>query len=162
LKWTNGARAAAPDGYGARTPLYGAGSDEAKWLGWLSIVEEQQRTIRHLTDIAADARGADSAHAVLLGMGGSSLGAEVFANTFGAQPDCPKLLVLDSTDPCEIKAIENAIDLARTLFIVSSKSGSTLEPNILKDYFFARVEAALGSGKAGPAFYRHHRSRLQT
>ena len=128
------------------------GSDEAKWLGWLSIVEEQQNTVRHLTEIAADAQSAGFTHAVLLGMGGSSLGAEVFANTFACQSGSPKLLVLDSTDPAEIKAIENAIEVARTLFVVSSKSGTTLEPNILKDYFFARVEAALGKGKAGRHF----------
>jgi len=128
------------------------GSDEAKWLGWLSIVEEQQKAVRHLTEIAADARSAGFTHAVLLGMGGSSLGAEVFSNTFGGQSGFPKLLVLDSTDPAEIKAIEDAIDLARTLFIVSSKSGTTLEPNILKDYFFARAETALGKGKASGHF----------
>ena len=128
------------------------GNDEAKWLGWLSIVEEQQNAVRHLTEIAADARSAGFAHAVLLGMGGSSLGAEVFANTFAEEAGSRKLLVLDSTDPAEIKAIENAIDPARTLFIVSSKSGTTLEPNILKDYFFARVEGALGKGKAGRNF----------
>jgi len=127
-------------------------NDEAKWLGWLSIVEEQQQASHTLAGIAADARDARFTHAVLLGMGGSSLGAEVFANTFGFQTGCPKLLVLDSTDPSEIRAIESAIDLARTLFIVSSKSGSTIEPNILKDYFFARVESALGAGKAGRHF----------
>jgi transaldolase/glucose-6-phosphate isomerase len=135
-----------------RDPTLWTGSDEAKWLGWLSIVDEQQNAIRHLTDIAGDVRSARFTQAVLLGMGGSSLGAEVFANTFGGQSAYPKLLVLDSTDPAEIKAIEGAVDLARTLFIVSSKSGTTLEPNILKDYFFARVEAALGKGKAGRHF----------
>jgi transaldolase/glucose-6-phosphate isomerase len=128
------------------------GADEAKWLGWLDVVAEETDTVKHLTKIAEAARGAGFAHAVLLGMGGSSLGAEVFANTFGAIQGCPQLLVLDSTDPAEIKAIEDAVNLKQTLFIVSSKSGSTLEPNILKDYFFARVEAVLGKGKAGPSF----------
>ncbi|HXJ02423.1 MAG TPA: bifunctional transaldolase/phosoglucose isomerase, partial [Micropepsaceae bacterium] len=128
------------------------GADEAKWLGWLDIVAEQQNAVEHLTKIAADAKATRFTHAVLLGMGGSSLGAEVFANTFGAQISFPKLLVLDSTDPAEIKSVEDAVDLKQTLFIVSSKSGSTLEPNILKDYFFARVEAVLGKGKAGAHF----------
>ena len=128
------------------------GADEAKWLGWLDVVAEETDAITHLTEIAETASSAGFAHAVLLGMGGSSLGAEVFANTFGAGKGHPRLLVLDSTDPAEIKAIEDAVDLKRTLFIVSSKSGSTLEPNILKDYFFARVEAVLGKGKAGPSF----------
>jgi len=127
------------------------GADEANWLGWLGIVEEQRQGIEHLKQIAADVRGGFT-HAVLLGMGGSSLGAEVFANSFGAQAGYPNLLVLDSANPADIRAIEDAIDIRRTLFIVSSKSGTTLEPNILKDHFFARVEAALGAGKAGPHF----------
>jgi transaldolase / glucose-6-phosphate isomerase len=128
------------------------GADESKWLGWLDVVAEETDAIKHLTKIAADVRDAGFAHAVLLGMGGSSLGAEVFATTFGAIAGYPQLLVLDSTDPAEIKAIEDAVNLKQTLFVVSSKSGSTLEPNILKDYFFARLEAVLGKGKAGPHF----------
>ena len=78
---------------------------------------------------------------VLLGMGGSSLGPEVFGKTFGRQSGWPRFHMLDSTDPAQIKAIERAIDLGKTLFIVSSKSGSTLEPNIFMDYFFDRVGA---------------------
>jgi transaldolase/glucose-6-phosphate isomerase len=143
------------------------GSDEAKWLGWLDIAAQESADIGRLNRIAEHARDMRFTHAVLLGMGGSSLGAEVFANTFGpvsggpvsggpisggAAPGHPKLLVLDSTDPEEIKSIEDAIDPKQTLFIVSSKSGSTLEPNILKDYFFARAEAALGKGNAGSHF----------
>jgi transaldolase/glucose-6-phosphate isomerase len=128
------------------------GADEAKWLGWLDIVAEQRTNVARLQRLAAELREANFTHAVLLGMGGSSLGAEVFANTFGAQTGWPKLLVVDSTNPADIKATEDAIDLARTLFIVSSKSGTTLEPNILKDYFFARVEDVLGKGKAGAQF----------
>jgi transaldolase/glucose-6-phosphate isomerase len=128
------------------------GADEAKWLGWLDIVELERQDVKRLEQLALDVRKAKFTHAVLLGMGGSSLGAEVFARTFGAQTGFPQLLVLDSTDPAQIKSIEDAINVAKTLFIVSSKSGTTLEPNILKDYFFARVEAAVGTGKAGPHF----------
>jgi hypothetical protein len=76
---------------------------------------------------------------LLLGMGGSSLCPEVLAVTFGKQPGYPELHILDSTDPQQIKAIESKIDISRTLFIVSSKSGSTLEPNIYKQYFFERA-----------------------
>jgi hypothetical protein len=89
---------------------------------------------------------------LLLGMGGSSLGPEVLAETFGQQPGSPRLLVLDSTDPAQIRTIENKIDPARTLFIVSSKSGSTLESNILKQYFFERAKTALGADQAGSRF----------
>ena len=85
-------------------------------------------------------------------MGGSSLGPEVFAETFKRQDGCPELLVLDSTDPAQIRTIESKIDPAKTLFIVSSKSGSTLEPNILKQYFFECAKRAVGADKAGSRF----------
>ena len=90
--------------------------------------------------------------AVVLGMGGSSLGPEVIAETFGQQPGFPKLHVLDSTDPAQVRAMASAVNLAKTLFIVSSKSGGTTEPNVMKDYFFAEVSAAVGADKAGGHF----------
>ena len=89
---------------------------------------------------------------LLLGMGGSSLGPEVFAETFGAKPGFPALHVLDSTDPAQIRHFESLIDPAHTLFIVSSKSGSTLEPNIFKQYFFERAKAAVGAAEAPKRF----------
>ena len=129
-----------------------SGADEAKWLGWLNIVEEQQKRIAALSKLAADIQRQDFSHVVLLGMGGSSLGPEVFAETFGRQKGRPELLVLDSTDPAQIRTIESKIDPARTLFIVSSKSGSTLEPNILKQYFFECAKRAVGADEAGSRF----------
>ena len=116
------------------------GADEASWLGWLDIVESQRRRIGELRALADELGRERFSHAVLLGMGGSSLGPEVLAETFGAQRDQPRLLVLDSTDPAQIRSVEDTIDPARTLFIVSSKSGSTLEPNILARYFRERVK----------------------
>ena len=98
--------------------------------------------------------------AVLLGMGGSSLGPEVLASTFGRRSGCPRLRVLDSTVPAQIKSIEDQVDLGKTLFIVSSKSGSTTEPNVLTDYFFKRVARPGWRGEGGTAFHRHHRSRI--
>src|SRR4030095_5483992 len=86
--------------------------------------------------------------AVLLGMGGSSLGPEVLAQSFGACSGFSRLQVLDSTDPAQIRHLESTIDLERTLFIVSSKSGGTLEPNIFKQYFWDRAKAALGEAVA--------------
>jgi len=135
-----------------RDPALWTGADEAKWLGWLDIAQGELDDIDRIQELASDVRKAKFTHAVLLGMGGSSLGAEVFATTFGAQTGYPKLLVLDSTDPAQIRSIEHAIDLPNTLFIVSSKSGTTLEPNILKDHFFTRAEAVLDKGKAGAHF----------
>jgi hypothetical protein len=85
-------------------------------------------------------------------MGGSSLCPEVLKMTFGKIPGSPELHVLDSTDPAQIKATEQKIDPANSLFLVSSKSGSTLEPNIFKQYFFERVTQAVGADEAGSRF----------
>jgi transaldolase/glucose-6-phosphate isomerase len=127
-------------------------SDEAKWLGWLGIADAERTRIDALSRLSEDIRKQNFGHIVLLGMGGSSLGPEVFAQTFGHQDGRPKLLVLDSTDPAQIRTIESQIDPARTLFLVSSKSGSTLEPNILKQYFFECAKRAVGSKQAGSRF----------
>ena len=102
--------------------------------------------------MAEDVQQAGFTHVLLLGMGGSSLGPEVLRETFGPQARHPELLVLDSTDPAQIRTIESKIDPARTLFMVSSKSGTTLEPNILKQYFFERAKAAVGADEAGSRF----------
>jgi transaldolase/glucose-6-phosphate isomerase len=128
------------------------GSDEAKWLGWLTIAGEQHKRIEALSNLADDIQQTGLTHVLLLGMGGSSLGPEVLAETFGRQDGGPELLVLDSTDPAQIRTVESKIDPARTLFIVSSKSGSTLEPNVLKQYFFVSARRAAGAGHAGSRF----------
>jgi len=128
----------------ARDPSLWTNSDEDKWLGWLDIVAEQQRNVRRFTNFAAEVKDAKFAHVLLLGMGGSSLCPEVMRDSFGKLDDFPELHVLDSTDPGQIKTIENRIDLANTLFIVSSKSGTTLEPNIFKQYFFERARQVVG------------------
>jgi transaldolase/glucose-6-phosphate isomerase len=127
------------------------GEDEAKWLGWLTIVEEQQADLSKLKALAAQIAEDGFRHFVLLGMGGSSLCPEVFSRTFGVQPNSPELLVLDSTDPLQIRALRDKIDPARTLFCVSSKSGTTLEPNIYLQYFFEETKKVVG-GHAGRHF----------
>ncbi|MGI4881386.1 MAG: bifunctional transaldolase/phosoglucose isomerase, partial [Janthinobacterium lividum] len=126
------------------------GHDEAKWLGWLAAGKGEQVDVDALEALGRDARG--YADAVLLGMGGSSLGPEVLAHMFEPRAGCPRLHVLDTTDPGQIGTVAAAIDPARTLFIVASKSGSTLEPEILRAYFFDLVERAVGSGNAGRQF----------
>jgi transaldolase/glucose-6-phosphate isomerase len=128
------------------------GDDEAKWLGWLDITEEQIAHPVELRNLAKEVWSAGFKDVLLLGMGGSSLGPEVLRLTFGKIAGYPDVHVLDSTDPAQVKAFENKIDIARTLFIVSSKSGSTLEPNIFKQYFFERVKQAVGADKAGSHF----------
>ncbi|MBA3810422.1 MAG: bifunctional transaldolase/phosoglucose isomerase [Caulobacteraceae bacterium] len=128
------------------------GGDEAKWLGWLAAGTGGAVDLAALDGLRGEVKSAGYRHALLLGMGGSSLGPEVLAKTFGPEPGFPELLVLDSTDPAQIARVEAMIDPAATLFIVSSKSGSTLEPDILHRYFFAAAEKALGAGKAGGRF----------
>jgi transaldolase/glucose-6-phosphate isomerase len=128
------------------------GSDEANWLGWLDIVEEQTAQHNQLAAVAKDVRSTGFQYVLLLGMGGSSLCPEVLEMTFGRTPAFPKLYVLDSTDPAQVKHFEHQIDFAKTLFIVSSKSGSTLEPNIFKQYFFERTKQLVGAQKAGSHF----------
>ncbi|MGA2894470.1 MAG: bifunctional transaldolase/phosoglucose isomerase [Xanthobacteraceae bacterium] len=125
-------------------------SDEDRWLGWLEMVGDDQ--IASYTAFAEKIKAAGFKDAVLLGMGGSSLGPEVLATTFGARRGFPNLHILDSTVPAQIRAIESKLDLGKTLFIVSSKSGSTTEPNVLTDYFFKRVADTVGAEKAGRHF----------
>jgi transaldolase / glucose-6-phosphate isomerase len=127
-------------------------TDEANWLGWLGITEEQIERLDQFKKVAEDAKAGGFAHVLLLGMGGSSLCPEVLRMTYGKVAGYPELHVLDSTDPAQIRSFEKKIDLAKTLFIVSSKSGSTLEPNIYKQYFFEKVKNALGADKAGSRF----------
>jgi len=123
------------------------GEDESKWLGWLGIADAQLENREKFARIATDVKAGGFTDILLLGMGGSSLCVEVLKLSFGDQPGFPRVHVLDSTDPAQIRAIESQIDVAKTLFIVSSKSGSTLEPNIFKQYFFER------SGRNGSQFY---------
>ncbi len=128
------------------------GDDEASWLGWLDITEEQIAHAIELRNLAKEVWSAGYKDVLLLGMGGSSLCPEVLRMTFGQTAGYPDLHVLDSTDPAQVKAFENKIDIAKTLFIVSSKSGSTLEPNIFKQYFFELTKKAVGADKAGSHF----------
>jgi transaldolase / glucose-6-phosphate isomerase len=129
-----------------------AGTDENHWVGWLHIVELELANLDQLHGFAEEVKQRGFTDVVLLGMGGSSLGPEVLGETFGRQPGWPRFHMLDSTDPVQIKAVERAVDLAKTLFIVSSKSGSTLEPNIFMEYFLDRVGAMRGVDKAGEHF----------
>lgn len=128
------------------------GEDEGKWTGWLHIAEQQLAQLETFERLAAEIKREKFKHALLLGMGGSSLCPEVLRMTFGKIAGFPELHVLDSTDPAQIRALEKKLDLARTICIVSSKSGSTLEPNIFKQYFFERVRAKVGDAKAGSRF----------
>jgi glucose-6-phosphate isomerase len=125
---------------------------EEKWLGWIDIVEREQKEAAAHATLAADVQAAGFKSALLLGMGGSSLCPEVLSVTFGQQPGFPALHIVDSTDPVQVQAARDKVNLAETLVIVASKSGSTLEPNVLKQYFFEEMKKAVGADKAGSHF----------
>jgi len=137
----------------ARDPSLWTGRDEGRWLGWLTIVGDQLAEGQRLEDIKEDVRARGFSHAVLLGMGGSSLCAEVLRRTFTRADGYPEIHVLDSTVPARIKSVENSVDQSNTLFIVSSKSGTTLEPGIMKEYFYERVRSVVGQDRAGSFFF---------
>ncbi len=124
------------------------GRDESSWLGWLDIAGQELREAGALEEFARDVRAAEFTDVLLLGMGGSSLGPEVLARSLRAAPGFPKLHVLDSTDPRRVRRFGRSIDIARTLFIVSSKSGTTLETDVLMEYFFAGATQARGAAAA--------------
>ncbi len=126
--------------------------DEANWMGWLDITADQIVHSEKLRAAVVDIKKENFSDILLLGMGGSSLCPDVLKATFGRIAGFPELHVLDSTDPAQVKAFEKSVDLAKTLFIVSSKSGTTLEPNIFKQYFFERAKQTVGADKAGSHF----------
>ena len=127
------------------------GRDESRWLGWLEVADDPK--------LVADRLGAfrerltkDSIRCVaLLGMGGSSLFPDMVRQMFQAKGDI-ELRILDSTDPAQIRTFESTIDLEHTVFVVSSKSGTTLETRLFYQYFMERLEAAVGSDAAPSRF----------
>ncbi len=124
------------------------GDDEAKWLGWLDIIDEELGNLDKYREYQTDISAEGFSDVLLLGMGGSSLCPEVLALTFRKA----NFHILDSTVPAQVKAVENKINLEKTLFIVASKSGSTLEPNCFKQYFFEKVAEKVGRENAGQQF----------
>ncbi|MGH7535445.1 MAG: transaldolase family protein, partial [Gemmatimonadales bacterium] len=114
----------------------------ANRLGWLDSPELMAKNLPRLKRFAAAVRAEGIRHVVLLGMGGSSLAPEVMRAVLGVQPGAPAFTMLDSTDPAAVRAVERSIPIRETLFLVASKSGTTIEPNALTAYFKAWLEAA--------------------
>lgn len=127
------------------------GGDEARWLGWLDSAGAAAPADA-LARLAEGVRGDGFTDVLLLGMGGSSLGAEVVGRVLERPAGTPALHVLDSTDPAQIACTASRLDLSRTLCIVSSKSGTTLEPALLADYFLDLMRRAVGPDRAGSHF----------
>ena len=121
-------------------------------LGWLTVPKLMAERVEELTSFATEIKNEGFTHVVVLGMGGSSLCPEVFSRTFGKRQGWPELHVVDSTVPATIRRIEKALDLKKTLFIVSSKSGSTTEPVMFHRYFYDRVKQVSGAENAGRQF----------
>ena len=124
------------------------GADEDRWLGWLRVVPPLPAALDALHSLVRDVRTTGFEHAVLLGMGGSSLCPDVLSQCFTRASGAPALHVLDSTDPAQVRSIDERIDYRRTLFIVASKSGTTLEPDLFLRYFRARASMELGADAA--------------
>lgn len=133
-------------------PRLWTNEDEAKWTGWMSIPESEMSEVARIEALANELVSDGITDVVLLGMGGSSLCPFMMAETFKQVKGYPKLHVLDSTDPAQISTIEKAVDLEHSFFIVSSKSGTTLEPNIFKLYFYNRLQEVLGKKEVGDRF----------
>lgn len=121
-------------------------------LGWLTVTDDMRGHLPEMEAFSNEVREAGFRFVVLLGMGGSSLGPEVLRQTFGKVEGYPELLVLDSIDPDWIKAIQDRLDLAHTLFLVASKSGTTIEPNMLYEHFRSVTESAVGREESGGHF----------
>lgn len=125
-----------------RNPHLWTNADEEKWMGWLNPHAEMQE-IPAIQSLASELIRDGITDIVVLGMGGSSLCPDMLAITFGKIANFPRLHVLDSTDPEQIHALEAKLNLEKSFFIVSSKSGTTLEPNIFLDYFYTRLQNIL-------------------
>lgn len=119
-------------------------------LGWLTVARDMRQHVGEIRKFVEEAR-TEFDQAVVLGMGGSSLVAEVLRTSFGLEAGYPELHVLDSTVPEAISTLEAKLDLERTLFIVASKSGTTTEPSLFYRYFFGRVKEKKGA-RAGENF----------
>ena len=116
----------------ARDASLWTGADEDRWLGWLDEPARQRGNVQELEAFAAEAREAGLTHTVLAGMGGSSLAPEVMRRTFGADA----FTVCDTTHPDALRTLERGLDRERTLVLVASKSGSTLETRCHLDWLW--------------------------
>ncbi|MGB5176931.1 MAG: bifunctional transaldolase/phosoglucose isomerase [Thermoanaerobaculia bacterium] len=128
----------------ARDASLWTNGNEASWLGWLDIVGQQGAEVEPLLEFSREIQDDELTDVVVLGMGGSSLCPEVLSQSFGPQEGHPRLQILDSTDPGQILTLVESLHLETTLFIVSSKSGTTLEPNVFLSYFLEKMRQQPG------------------
>jgi transaldolase/glucose-6-phosphate isomerase len=129
-----------------------SGSDEPRWLGWLRVIEHQRPQIPRYQKLAREIPAAGLNTALLLGMGGSSLCPEVLRLTFGVATGAVDVQVLDSVVPAQVRATVGSLPLQATLAIVASKSGSTIEPNVQRQYLAEVLASAVGNAEVGNRF----------
>jgi len=128
-------------------------SDEiSNRLGWLSCTEIKSDALDEIDKFVKEVRAAGFTDAILLGMGGSSLTADVLQHTFGTAPGHLRLHILDSTDPAAVLSIKESLDLRKTIFIVATKSGGTIETISFMKYFYHLVKKNLGAANTGSHF----------
>ena len=127
-------------------------TDISNRLDWLHSPEMMLEHLPRFNELIQEVRSAGYTRAMLLGMGGSSLAPAVFAKVFGKSDGHPELTVLDNTDPDAVLAAYRSLNLEKTLFIVTSKSGGTVETLSLMKYFYARVAETVGREGAGEHF----------
>jgi len=136
----------------ARDASLWTGGEEDRWLGWLCAPGDAAAQAAQYAALATRVHSEGTRHVVVMGMGGSSLCPDVLSRTFGPAPGHPEVLVLDSTVPAQVASLEARLELDRTLFVVPSKSGGTIEPNCFMAYFWDRVETIVGKGEAAKRF----------
>ncbi|MEM6989066.1 MAG: bifunctional transaldolase/phosoglucose isomerase [Myxococcota bacterium] len=119
-------------------------SGEERWLAWLDVVDRQRKNVEHFATLTAEMAARGFEHVVVIGMGGSSLAADVLARVYGGGRGFPRVSIMDSTDPAQLQVATDALELPRTLFVVSSKSGTTLEAQLVLAHVYAAAELALG------------------
>ena len=121
-------------------------------LGWLTVAGDMRKSVTELEAFADEVKDEGYLYIVLLGMGGSSLGALAIHSLFGRAKGYPELIVLDTTVPDAIASVAHEVARSKTLFIVASKSGTTIEPNVLYKYFRGLVDQSVGASGAGSHF----------
>jgi len=127
-------------------------TDEAEWMGWLDVSLEEEKELPRILALSKEINAKGYEDIILLGMGGSSLCPAMLAETFGHIDGYPHLHILDSTDPEQIRHLQASVNLKKTFFVVSSKSGSTLEPTIFKAYFYHQLQNAFDKPEVGEHF----------
>jgi hypothetical protein len=144
----------------ARDAALWTGADEGRRLGWLGTTDDQLALISHLRQAAQNVKTAGFTHALLIGMGGTVLGVDALARTFGKTAGFPALHLIDSTDPAQVQAVERALDLARTLGHRLEQVGQHARAQRAARVLLRAHEGGGRAGRGRPPLRGHHRRGL--